>query len=141
MASIRDLEPLIGDWSVTLTFPDDAIPTMRGTTSFSWELDEQFVLQRSGADHAAAPTGMCVLAPHGDGFRQHYFDSRGVVRRYEMTFADGLWKLWRDVEPPDFSQAFEVRTSDDGATMTGWWRRVEAGSWLHDFDIVYTRAS
>jgi hypothetical protein len=30
---------------------------------------------------------------------QHYYDSRGVARIYQMSLNDGGWKLWRD---PDF---------------------------------------
>jgi hypothetical protein len=141
MASPGDLEPLVGDWDVVMTFPNDAFETMRGTTSFSWLLGGQFLMQRAGADHPAAPELLAVIAPWEEGFRQHYFDSRGVVRCYEMTFVDSVWSLWRDAELPDFSQAFEARMSDDGTTMTGWWRRVENGAWVHDFDLVYTRRS
>ena len=28
-------------------------------------------------------------------YLQHYFDSRGEARVYEMSFADGVWKLMR----------------------------------------------
>jgi hypothetical protein len=40
---------------------------------------------------------------------QHYFDSRGVARLYEMTFSGGVWNLLRnssDFTPLEFSQRF-----------------------------------
>jgi len=33
-----------------------------------------------------------------------YFDERNVSRIYEMTFSNGIWKLWRNI--PVFSQRF-----------------------------------
>jgi hypothetical protein len=33
-------------------------------------------------------------------YLQHYFDSLGVARVDELSFADGVWELWRD--EPDF---------------------------------------
>ena len=40
---------------------------------------------------------------------QHYFDSRGVVCLYAMTFVGGVWTLTRespDFTPPGFPAAF-----------------------------------
>jgi hypothetical protein len=34
---------------------------------------------------------------------QHYFDSRGVARVYDMAFDDGVWMLERYAAYPDFS--------------------------------------
>ena len=48
----------------------------------------RFVEQRSSLPVEGAPDGLMIIAPAagGDGFTQHYFDSRGVVRLYAMTF-------------------------------------------------------
>jgi len=68
-----------------------------------------------------------------------YFDSRGVSRVYEMSFAGGVWKMWR--ETPAFRQRYEGNISDDGNTITARWEKSSDGvRWEHDFDITYTRA-
>src|SRR3954470_13656521 len=68
--------------------------------------------ERAAADHPAAPDGCMAIAPDarrpGD-FVQHYFDSRGVVRLYAMTFDGRTWTLTRlepDFSPLDFRQRF-----------------------------------
>jgi hypothetical protein len=41
---------------------------------------------------------------------------------YRMSFARGVWKLWRtsaDLSPLDFSQRFEGSFSEDGTTIEG----------------------
>jgi hypothetical protein len=110
---------------------------MHGTVAFEWTLGGAFLLETSSADDPAMPTGMILIGAEGDRYVQHYFDSRGVVRRYEMEFGGGVWKLWRDDD--DFAQRFTATLSDDGMTMTGAFERTEDGRWLHDFDITYTR--
>lgn len=79
---------------------------------------------------------MAVIAPDPEtgGYTQHYYDSRGVVRLYAMTFTDGVWQLLRD--KPDFSplafrQRFVGRVDEDGDTISGAWER--------DFGLVYRR--
>jgi hypothetical protein len=64
---------------------------------------------------------------------QHYYDSRGVARVYEMSLADGAWKLWR--EAPGFCQRFSGVLSDDGTRIDGAWQKSDDGAeWTHDFD-------
>jgi hypothetical protein len=78
---------------------------------------------------------MAVLAP--DSY--HYFDTRGVIRTYRSSFADGVWKLWR--EDPDFWQRFTGTVGADGSSMTAAWEiSHDAGTtWQHDFDMTYTK--
>ena len=68
-------------------------------------------------DHPEAPDGIAIIGFDADkgAYAQHYFDSRGVARVYEMSFDDGVWKLWRD--SPGFSQRFAGTFSDDGNTI------------------------
>ncbi len=71
-------------------------------------------------------------------YKALYFDGRDVSRIYEMSFGDGLWKLWRNTT--DFSQRFEGRLSADHDTVTARWEKSSDGdSWEHDFNVVYTR--
>ncbi len=68
-----------------------------------------------------------------------YYDSRRVSRVYQMSFSDGVWKMWR--ESPDFWQRYEGKVSDDGKTITARWEKSKDGAtWEHDFDITYTRS-
>jgi hypothetical protein len=83
--------------------------------------------------------------PESEGtYLQDYFDLRGVVRLYKMSFEDGVWKLRRDepdFSPLDFSQRFTGIFSDDGKSIAGRWEISHGGkSWEHDFDLTYIKA-
>jgi hypothetical protein len=137
------LEPFIGEWSIEASFPDAPV----GYSVFEWALDGHFLMQRSEIPHPDAPDGLVIVAaePEGDGYLQHYFDSRGVVRLYAMTFEDGVWTLLRnkpDFSPLNFSQRFTGEFSPDGNTISGRWETSEDGSsWELDFELTYTRVS
>jgi hypothetical protein len=114
---------------------------MPATTTFEWTLDGAFVLQRSTIEIPEAPNALCVIAAEENGFRQHYFDSRGVVRVYAMTFDGRTWTLTR--EQPDFSDFnFSQRYVGEleGDVIRGAWNINEDGTWRKDFDMNYTRA-
>jgi hypothetical protein len=139
--TVAALEPLIGEWTIQVPFAPDA----RGHAVFEWALGGAFVVERSEAPDPA-PDGLCVIAANedGDGYLQHYFDSRGVVRLYAMTFEDGVWTLERtkpDFTPLSFSQRYRGTFSDDGATIEGQWESSPDGSaWELDFELTYRRA-
>lgn len=79
----------------------------------------------------------------GDGYTQHYFDARGLIRVYAMTFDGRRWTLKRDTpdfSPLTFDQRFQGTVADDGRTITGTWEhRRDGQDWQHDFDVTYTR--
>lgn len=127
------MKELVGTWDAHLVFASDALPDMTGVTRFEWILDGAFLLQTSTVDHPDAPDSHSVLTPD----RQHYFDARGVIRQYDMTFDGRTWTLARYPDPPEFHQRF--RGELDGDELRGAWERVEDGAWLHDFDLVMTR--
>ncbi len=80
--------------------------------------------------------------PTGDAYTQHYFDSRGVVRLYAMTFRDGICTPMRDspdFTPLDFWQRFTGRFSADGNTISCTWETGDGSSWNKDFDLTYAR--
>jgi hypothetical protein len=83
--------------------------------------------------------GLAVIgAATSETFAQHYYDSRGVHRIYEMSLKDGVWELWRD--SPGFAQRFTGRFRDDGQVIEGIWEKSEDGSrWEHDFDMIYRK--
>jgi hypothetical protein len=142
-ADPEDLEPFIGRWRMVpgvVQDPDDAPPAL---TTFEWLEGGSFLIQRWHVDHPDAPDGIAVIGadPATGGYLQHYFDSRGVSRVYDMGFADDVWTLRRIAGPPDFSQRFTARFGDGGGTLTGTWEISHDGgsTWSPDFDLTYTR--
>lgn len=139
---VRGLDALVGEWSMEAVFPFDPPVTGRGRVSFEWLSEDSFLVQRWEVEHRDASDGIAIIGPEGSdgGYRQHYFDTRGVSRVYEMSLRDGVWKLWRD--SPGFSQRFTGTFGDDGSTITGFWEKSGDGeAWEHDFDLAYTKQS
>jgi ketosteroid isomerase-like protein len=138
--AVARLEPLIGRWRIDGAVPTDPSAEPAGEVSFEWLGDKALVVQRWRTAAPEFPDGEAIIGP-GDGdeeFVQHYFDSRGVERRYEMTLRDGEWRLRRD--GPEFSQRFTATFSADGTTIAGAWEMARDGTTFeHDFDVVYTR--
>jgi hypothetical protein len=144
-ANLEDLSPLIGVWQMEAQFPDSPPTGPAGTTIFEWTLDGRFLLQRAHVEIPGAPSVHALIGRSADGerFTQHYFDSRGVVRRYDMGFDGHRWELVRDA--PDFTplmfrQRFLGELSDDGRTIEGAWEMAKRDEpWSHDFALIYRR--
>src|SRR5687768_14115805 len=118
------LEPLVGEWVAEFEDPGHPGTTLRATTAFEWLLGGRFLLQISTAP-SPFPSGHSLIGrsdPDDDSspLIQHYFDSRGVVRKYVMTFDGRNWTLERKGDD-DFDQRFRGAVSEDGATLTGTW--------------------
>ena len=140
------LDVLIGEWSLEARFPGAPPSDVRGRVVFEWMSGDKFVIQRWEIPIPEAPDGVAIIG-YDDGRQtllQHYFDSRGVARVYEMTLEGGIWTLSRtkpDFSPLDFSQRFLGRFSDDGMRIEGTWETSDDGAdWTHDFDLIYARA-
>lgn len=137
---IEALEPLVGEWLTEVASPPGGGDPVRGRTTFEWLDGGGYLIQRATMDDPVFPRGVMVIGPTADGERvvQHYFDSRGVARVYEISFDDGVLRLWRD--DADFAQRYSGRLSADGSTIEGAWERADDGrTWEHDFDLTYTR--
>ena len=139
------LRPFLGEWRLETSLgPPGAV---RATARFEWALGGRFLVEHSAVDLPEAPDGLSVIAPdpQGDGYVQHYFDSRGVVRLYRMTFDGRTWTLIRDepdFSPLEFAQRYTGTLSEDGATITGRWEIRHPGQdWTTDFDLSYVRES
>ena len=119
---LEQLNPFIGEWEVEVSFPHP--PEARARAVFEWALNGRFLVQRSeitGVPEAPDSLSLMGADPRGDGLTQHYFDSRGVIRIYAMTFDDRLWTLRRD--SPDFSdlsfwQRYSGTFSADGRPIS-----------------------
>jgi hypothetical protein len=133
-----------GEWTMHAAFPG-APPVTGGRVVFEWMTGERFLIQRWEVPVPEAPDGLAIIGfdESSGTFRQHYFDSRGIARVYQMGLEDGLWTLRReapDFSPLDFAQRFTGRFSDDGKTIVGRWEIAHDGStWEHDFDLTYVR--
>ncbi len=69
-------------------------------------------------------------------FTQHYYDSRGVARVYQMTLDGQAWKLWR--QAPGFWQRYNgVITEDDSTIIGAWAASADGQEWKHDFGLTY----
>jgi hypothetical protein len=139
------MEALLGEWSIEVSLPGAPEGDIGARVTFEWLPGEKFLLQRWQIPVPEAPDGLAVIGyDEGRGtLLQHYFDSRGVARVYEMTLADGVWTLTRerpDFSPFDFAQRYEGRFTDDGGAIEGHWDiRHEGEDWRKDFDITYRR--
>lgn len=142
--ALQDLDGLIGRWQVELTNASflDAGATMRGTTTIEWLDGGAFVVLRSSMADDGPPDSVSVIGRNEsrDDYEVLYADSRGVSRVYRMTFADGGWTQQR--EDPGFHQRFEAAVDPGGDRITGTWTRShdDGVTWVHDFDLTYTRA-
>ena len=121
--------------------PDVAATTARGgRTTFEWLDGRCFLIQRFVTSQPAAPSGIAIIGAgaNPETFAQHYYDSRGVARVYEMSLDGGVWKLWR--EAPGFWQRYTGQISADGTTITGAWEMSADGrDWKHDFALTYIK--
>ncbi len=139
------LDVFLGEWSVEARFADAPPTGPAGRAVFAWDLGGQFLVQRVEIPDPAAPASQWIVATDDDGptYTAHYFDSRGVVRVYRMTFTDGIWTLQRDTadfSPLPFAQRFRGTFSDDATTIHARWELAEDGrTWRPDFDLTYTR--
>jgi hypothetical protein len=144
---LQALKPLLGEWSIVATFKGMPPADVGARGTFEWLPGEQFLVQRWEVPVPEAPDGIAIIGPdpkREGNYLQHYFDSRGVARVYKMSFANGIWQLWRD--EPDFSvlefaQRYTGTFSSDGRTITGAWEICHDGkTWEHDFYLTYSKA-
>jgi hypothetical protein len=128
-------------------FPGAPPSDLRGHVAFEWMAGERFVIQRWEVPLPEAPDGVAIIGfDEGRGtLLQHYFDSRGVARLYEMSFDGAVWTLFRnsaDFSPLPFWQRFTGTFSEDGGRIDGRWETSSDGSsWELDFDLIYTKVA
>jgi len=145
---LEPLELLVGSWEMEARFAEGAfgpgsppVVNRDGRTTFEWLDGGFFLVQRWAVDHPVAPDGIAIIGANDDGaLVQHYFDSRGVARRYTMTLDGHTWTLLRETGTEYFHQRYRGVISDDGNSIDGAWESSPDGQdWHHDFDLVYRR--
>lgn len=138
--ALRQLEPLVGEWTLSAARPDGRPWPGTGRVTFTWHASGAHLLQFGSVELPEAPDNFSVIgcdAANGTYF-QLYSDDRGVCRVYGMSIGNGEWRLWRKGEP--FAQRFTARFSDDGNTITGRWEKAEDGTdYTTDFDLTYRK--
>jgi hypothetical protein len=141
--ALKALEVLAGDWEMELShasFLPTLSDTVQGKVSFAWWGDGAYLVLCLG-DPPPSPPAALWLMSRDESRPQYtvlYYDSRSVSRIYDMTFSDGIWRMWRDA--PGFCQRFEGTLSQDGNMITAQWEKSADGiTWEHDFDLTYTR--
>lgn len=130
------LDALIGAWDIEIrhrAFPDEVIA---GRQTFEWVLGKAFVQQQWTVEHPDFPDAIGLFGPE----TYHYFDTRGVARRFRSSIGDGVWRLQR--EDNDFWQRFTGRIGSDGTTIAGAWdmSHDQGANWEHDLTTAYTKA-
>jgi hypothetical protein len=145
---MEQLDALVGEWTMEAQPPEGPPWPGGGRVSFEWSEGRAWLIERWTVDLPEAPDGIAIIGPKdapasgeesakSGELLQHYFDSRGVHRLYEMSLENGAWKLWREGEP--FDQRFTATLSEDGKTIEGRWERTEGGEWIVDFDLTYRK--
>ena len=142
--ALKELEVLVGEWSVTATPPGGEPWPGEARITYEWleGSGNRLLVERSTVEMPEAPDGVCVFgcdAASGRYF-QLYSDDRNVCRVYEVSIGDGEFKIWREGEP--FDQRFTARISEDGNTIEGRWEAAKDGAnWEIDFDLAFTRVT
>jgi hypothetical protein len=143
---MEELEPLVGEWSMEIVAPWAPEGDQGARLTFEWMEGKKFLVQRWTVPVPEAPDGIALIG-YDEGRRtllQHYFDTRGVARVYEMSFAAGVWELERtkpDFSDLDFSQRFRGELEQDGRVIEGRWEINHGEKWEKDFDLVYRKLS
>jgi hypothetical protein len=133
---LRELDVIIGDWSMLLTNAVFQADDIHGSARVEW-LDDAFVHMTADLDGRRVWDFVFGRSDARDEFTALYHDERGVLRRFAMTWADGRWELSR--EDPDFHQRFVATVERD--RITGAWEMSEdqGATWRKDFDLVFAR--
>ena len=143
--ALEPLEALVGDWEMELSnssFLPSPSATAKGPVSFAWVQNGAFLVMRMGDKPPLPPAALWLISRDDStpNYTVLYYDARSVSRVYEMSFAERVWKMWR--EAPGFWQRYAGRLSQDGKTITAQWEKSSDGTqWEHDFDVTYTKVS
>jgi hypothetical protein len=150
--ALERLDVFVGEWIVEIGFPGDQPEASSasgegpaGRSRFEWDLNRQFLLQRTEVPIPEAPDSLTIVGIDLEtgAYTQHYYDSRGTARLYTISLASGVWTLTRespDFTPLDFRQRFTGRFSEDRNTISGAWEKgFGDGAWQHDFALTYRR--
>ena len=138
--SLQEFESLVGEWTMVGTHP--YLPSaVHGHSSFEWLRHGALLVSHfEWARDQGIPSAYSVIGHDDAGgpCSMLYTDERGVARIYQMSLADGIWKMWR--ETPDFSQRMTATFSEDGNTIN-WHGELshDGATWEPDLSVTFTR--
>ena len=143
--SLDALARFAGDWTYEMTH--QALPgsVILGRSSFELLEGGKFLVQREQVEHPEFPGSSLAVIGGGDDdeLRMHYFDSRGVVRIFELTIDGHVWTFLRDkpdFSPLDFYQRLTWTMREDRQAITCLGEVSEDGEkWEDDIHITYRR--
>ena len=137
--AIAALEPLVGDWKLTMTgaWVLDSLDTkVEGSAHIEW-LGDAFLVSTSEFGGEPDWTWVFGRSDANERYEVLYHDQRGVSRVFDMTFGDGKWTLSR--EDPDFHQRLVASVEPD--RIVSQFDASEDGgkTWRKDFDMIWER--
>ncbi|MGZ4619925.1 MAG: hypothetical protein ACXV3F_14735 [Frankiaceae bacterium] len=142
-SAIERLAVFVGQWDLLAEIAGVTSEDARGSAVFEWMPGQRLLIERIAVTHPDAPDSLADNPDRPGEFVQHYFDSRGVVRLYDMTFDGATWTLSRtrpDFSPLQFQQRFTGALSPDHDTIYGRWEICEDGvNWRVDFPLTFQR--
>ena len=135
---LKPFEPLIGEWRTTGSHPALPGKTFHGRASFSWIEGGAFLMMRSEVDEPEVPSGMAIYGgDDGDKtFSMHYFDERGVSRKYDVTM-DGNVMTWKR-DDPKFRQRMRFTIEKSRIVCKGEMSK-DGKPWEGDLELTYER--
>jgi hypothetical protein len=140
--ALKSLDVFAGAWDMEVSrasFLPDPSATVDGYAIVEWFEEGAFLVIHQG-EKPMPPFSTWIIGrdESTELYKVLYFDTRGVSRIYDMSFHDGVWKMWRD--DPGFSQRFTGTFSKDGKRISAQWEKSSDGTtWEHDFDLTYTK--
>ncbi len=141
--SLESLALLAGQWDMELSnaaFLPSPSATVHFQISIDWIEEGAFLLIRMGDRRADQAWALWLIGRDETrpGYQVLYYDTRKASRIYEMSFAGGIWKMWR--EAAGLSQRFEGQVSPGGNSIRADWEKSTDGkTWEHDFSVTYRR--
>jgi len=114
--ALQDLKELIGSWEMELSnasFLPDSKTVIKGTASFEWFEGGDFLILRQGTKKKVTPWATWFIGHDKDSknYTILYLDDKQSSRVHEMSFGNGIWKLWRN--SPEFIQRFTGKISKE----------------------------
>ena len=127
------MDQLIGTWDATFTHNEMPEP-VSGSNQFERVLDGKFVMWRSAMDHREVPDAISMMSDR----RSYYFDTRGVVRIFELGLGEDSWTL--TLIGDDFSQKSVTRfVGPDTMQTEGYLSHDGGANWEPDFTVTMRR--
>ena len=136
---MRRLEPLVGEWDVTMThawFLDSLDTEIKGSATFEW-LADAFLVMRSDWEDGSNQEFVFGRNDARDAYVVFSHDDRGVYRVFDVTEADGEWTLLR--EDPDFHQRIVLRFDRDRIDLRADASEDRGRTWRKDLDYIFER--